>query len=144
MEEFTPAANDTCATAKVVTLVSGKATVTDSKKINASNTMSACGSTTGLTATDLFYKFTPVIGKKYKITFAPKGTGGRYGVWDGNHGCDATKIVTACGVLGSTYVSSGTDSKTITSTAGDIYFVADGLGTYYDVYDFSFTIEQLP
>jgi len=141
--EYKPQANDTCKTAKVVKLVAGKATVTDNKTM-ASNQMKKCGTTT-MAASDLFYKFTPVSGKKYKITFKPLGTGGRFGVWDGNHNCDMAKVATACGVIGYSYVSGGsTASKTITATAGDIYFVADGLDSYYDTYKFSFDIAVQP
>jgi hypothetical protein len=143
-EYATPPVNDTCATAKVVTLTAGKATVSG-LKIGATDSLAKCG-TQSTTATDIFYKFTPTVGKKYKITFKPQGSGGRYGVWDGTHNCVATAVETACGVLGSNFVSGGTThSQTITSASGDIYFVADGISTpMYDIYTFTFEIEQLP
>ena len=141
LAKFTPPTNDTCKTAQKVTLVGGKATVTG-KKAGATNAMTKCG-TTSLDATDLYYKFTPVVGKTYEITFKPKGTGGRFGVWDGSHNCVDSAVATACGVLGYVYVSGGsTDKLSITSKTGDIYFVADGLSSYYDTYDFAFDIVQ--
>jgi len=145
VEEFIPAANDSCQTAQVVTLTAGKATVTGSKKADATNQMLTCGSDT-LAASDLFYKLTPVSGKQYKITFKPLGSGGRFAVWDGNHNCVQASMSTECGKLGSSFVSgSSSDSLTITSTSGDIYFIADGLSSgTYDIYDFSFEVEQLP
>ena len=141
--EFTPPANDTCKMAKVLTLVGGKATVT-AVKVGATNKLAKCGSQT-LPATDLFYKFTPVVGKTYKITFKPtSNNGGRFGVWDGSHNCVDSAVETACGVLGSSYVSSGsTGSLSITSKSGDIYLVADGISSsMYDVYNYSFEIAQ--
>jgi hypothetical protein len=143
VEAFTPLTNDSCGTAKVVTLTAGKATA-QGLKGGVTNTLAKCGSTS-VDAEDVFYKFTPTVGKKYKITFKPQGQGGRFGVWDGNHGCVASAVETACGTLGSVYVNGGqTDSLTITSTSGDIYFVADGLSSLYDAYKFSFEIEELP
>ena len=143
VKEFTPPTNDTCKLAKKITLVGGKATFND-YKVGATNKLAKCGTTT-LDATDLFYKFTPVVGKKYKITFKPGGSGGRFGVWDGAHNCVDSAVETACGTLGSVYVTNGSsDSLTITSTSGDIYFVADGISTgVYDVYNYTFEIEQL-
>jgi len=138
------AANDTCAKAKAVTLVSGKATVSGSK-FAATSSLSKCGSSL-LAASDLFYKFTPVKGKTYKFTFKPTGNNGYFGVWDGAHACDPTKVATQCGAAGGyimvTNGSSGT--KTFKSTSGDIYFVVDGASAAYDVYDFTVAIEQVP
>lgn len=143
VSEYVPAPKDTCQTAKKITLVSGKATVTDKKTSSATNQLKKCGSTT-LGATDLFYKFTPVTGKTYKITFKPKGSsGGRFAAWDGSHNCASGAVTTACGVIGSKYVTGGSsDTISITAKTGDIYFVADGLGSTYDVYDFTFEIAQ--
>ncbi len=142
VKEVQGAKNDTCKTAKKITLVGGKATVKD-KKVIATNDLKKCG-TTALDATDLWYKFTPVVGNKYKITFKPITNGGRFGVWDGSHNCVASAVQTACGVLGSVFVTSGSsDSLTITAKGGDIYFVADGLSSSYNVYDFQFDIVQL-
>ena len=141
--EFNAPAHDSCKTAKKITLVSGKATVKE-LKIGATNKLSKCG-TMSLPATDLWYRFTPIVGKTYKITFKPVGTnGGRFGVWDGSHNCVASAVETACGVLGSKYVTKGsTGTTSITSKGGDIYFVADGiLNSLYDVYDYTFEIEQ--
>jgi len=143
IKEFKAPKNDTCATAKKITLVSGKATVTD-YKTGASNKLAKCGSTS-LPATDLFYKFTPITGKTYKITFKPVGTnGGRFGVWDGAHNCVSSAVETACGKLGSKYVTKGSSgSLSITATSGDIYMVADGILTsLYNVYDYTFEIAQ--
>ncbi len=140
VQDFKAATNDTCATAQVVKLVNGKAKVTGTKGATATNQMKTCGSKS-VPATDLFYKFTPVIGKKYKITFTPSG-GGRFGVWDGAHNCDATKMSTACGVLGSTFVTSS-GSLTITSKSGDVYFVADGISGFNN-YSFTFDIAVQP
>ena len=128
----------------MVTLTAGKATVTDFK-VDVTSALAKCGTTT-LPAEDLWYKFTPTTGKTYKITFKPKGPGGRFGVWDGNHGCVAAAVETACGMLGSGYVSGGdTGSLTITSTSGDIYLVADGISaSLYDAYTYTFEIEELP
>ena len=143
VEAFTPLTNDTCATAQVVTLTAGKATV-QGLKVGVTDSLAKCG-TQNLPAEDLFYKFTPTTGKKYKITFKPLGQGGRFGVWDGNHGCVAAAVETACGALGSIYVTGGnTDTLTITSTSGDIYLVADGISSLYDAYKFTFEIEELP
>ena len=138
VDEFKAAANDTCATAQKVTLVGGKATVTGTKGPTASNWLNKCGTST-VAATDLFYKFTPVTGKSYAITFTPVG-GGRFGVWDGNHACASSAVATACGILGSTFVSSS-GTLTITAKSGDVYFVADGISGY-DNYKFTFSIVE--
>ncbi len=141
--EFTPAKNDSCKTAQTIALVGGKATITAKKGLNASDQLKKCGTFT-LNSTDLFYKFTPGKGKTYKITFKPKGSGGRFAAWDGNHKCVASAIETACGKLGSQFVTGGsTGTLSITSSGGDIYLIADGLGTYYDIYDFTFEIAEI-
>ncbi len=137
--------NTTCQTAQSLTLTGGKATVSGFKTAADGDNMKKCGTVT-LASTDLFYKFTPTIGKKYKLTFKPQGSGGRWSVWDGNHNCDATKLATECGKIGYTFVTGGsTSTKTITSAVGDIYFIADGCCTgTYDTYKFQFDIEELP
>jgi hypothetical protein len=146
VEEIATPTNTTCSTAQTVTLSGGKGSVTgDLSSVFAPDEFSTlqCNSS-NLDGPNLYYKFTPTAGKSYKITFKPKGRGGRYGAWDGNHGCVAASVANECGKLGYTYVSGNSmHSKTITASAGDIYFVADGLNSSYNVYDFSFDIEQL-
>lgn len=137
------ASNSTCQTAQLVTLSAGKATVNGSKTASDGDNLQTCGTTT-LAATDLWYKFKPTVGKIYRITFKPQGSGGRIAAWEDNSfNCSASSITSACDT---TYVSGGsTDSLYVTSkTGGDIYFVADGIsaGTY-DAYTFSFEIDTL-
>ena len=142
VKEFIPPSNDSCKTAKKIALTGGAATVKGSKA-GATSELAKCGTTT-LSATDLWYKFTPVTGTKYKITFTPAGGGGRFGVWDGSHSCVASAVETACGKLGSKFVTGGSsDSLTITGAGTDIYFVADGISSSYNIYDFTFTITAL-
>jgi hypothetical protein len=144
VETFTAATNDTCQTAQPVKLTAGKATVSGTKTAQATNALLKCGSTT-LSATDLFYRFAPAAGKTYRITYKPQGNGGRFAVWDGNHGCVAASVEAACGVLGSSFVSGGgTGNKMITASGSEIYIVADGLTSSYNLYTFVLEIEPLP
>jgi hypothetical protein len=144
VETITPPTNDSCATAKTVTLAAGKAAVQDTKA-GATNQLAKCG-TVVLAASDLWYRFTPTVGKTYTVTFKPQGLGGRFGVWDGNHGCVTSAVETACGVLGSMFVGGGSwGSKTITAAGGDIFLVADGVTSpTHDTYKFTFEIAEQP
>jgi hypothetical protein len=140
VEELAKPANDSCKTAEVLTLNAGLASVS-AVKAGATNTLAACGSEQ-LDAIDLWYKFTPTPGKKHRVTFKPGGPG-HFVVFDGNHNCVENAVKTDCLSKWSFIDPGMAKSRSILGGNTPIYIVVDGTSDLYDLYRFSFVVEEL-
>ena len=139
VEEFTPAAGDTCSKAIAMTWASGKATASGDTT-NATNTQTfasstGCTDTTGK-GNDLFYKVAVTSGKKYQVKVTP--TDSTYDVAAYVFGGCAKPLATCLG--GADNTSSGSVEK-IMFTATSTGNVIIGVDSYSTTKYGKFTIE---
>jgi hypothetical protein len=126
VEDFTPAANGTCAGAQPIALSGGKASVSGSTLgLADENPALKCGGYTAFNGPQAYYTIGMTAGKAYRIDFVPSGFSGYLYIFSSAAACAANGIETDCASKGATGDKWGPYSST-----ASVYFVPGQSGTY--------------
>ena len=142
IEEFTPPANSTCATAQTLTLTNGKAAVkaTTLGAPNEFGTQIVCNQTQGvnMAGPQVYYKVTLSAAKTYKMVFSPQYPARWYLFGNSCQVADINATCAASGIDGD-LVNNTTDTRLFTPLADGTYTIAidSRNDTNYGAFDFS-------